>query len=117
MEKQQRIFIVAGLLLALLIAGVVGFFVIGGSSSSGSSDSGSSTIFIIMISQIPIWVSLGVASREKRKKKDAEGRKRKEKPFYSLEEEYHLEDKVLSAYDGEIVGYDELEDNQFQMKR
>ncbi len=113
MEKQQKIFLVAGLLLALLIAGVVGFFVVGGSSPGSGGDGGSSIIFIILISQIPIWVSLGVASREKRKRKETEGRKSKEKPLYDDDQ---FEDSLLSAYDGEIVGYDDLEDNQLHMK-
>lgn len=111
MEQKQKIFLAVGLLAIVFVALGVGFFAMGGSdSSSSASDDSSSIMFIIMISQIPIWMSLAVASREKRKKKEAEGRKGKEKRLYDADDEDYFEDKVLSEYDGEIVGYDEVEE-------
>lgn len=103
MDQKYKISLVIGLLAVVLLAGIAAFFIAGGSSTSGGSD-GNSTMWIIMISQIPIWVSLSVATRESRKKKEAE----KAKNDYQAQDADYFADKLLSD-EGEIVSYEEIE--------
>jgi len=95
--------------LAALFAALVLFFVVRVDSGSGSN---SDSFFPIWISLVPIWISVGIGAQEKRKRDEKAKRKQKETIYDYAEDEDYLEDKVLSAYDGEIVGYDEAEEEK-----
>jgi|GEM_PF-6938529 len=109
MDKKYKISLIIGLLLVFMLAGVTFFFIAGGNgASSGDSDS-SSVIWIIMASQIPIWISLAAASQQKLKKKKVETMNTA--GDYQPEDADYFADKVLSD-EGEIVSYDEIDESR-----
>ena len=101
MQQKHRVIILISLVIVLAVV-VMSLFI----RSESSTDS---SFFPIWISLIPIWISVGVAKREERKKKEKEKSKA---TYYDYDEDKDYQAKRLSAYDGELVSYEEYEDEK-----
>jgi hypothetical protein len=110
MEQSQRYKMMFAMSIALLLGGVTFFLFANGDSR------GSDSYFPIWIFMMPIWISIGAASRERNKRAEKAKRKQKDGYYDYLEDKHYLEDKVLSSYDGEIVSYDERDDENYMRR-
>ena len=109
MDKMQKILLITGLLLLVFGIGITVFVNIAYSDQPNSSNI---TIWIIMTSQFPIWISLIAKSHQNRKKKESV----KAKNVYQPEDANYFTDKFLSD-EGEIISYDDIEEARHMKNR
>ena len=99
-ENIRKILLITGLILLVFGIGIMVFVDIVYSNESNNSNR---TLWVIMVIQMPVWISLIIASNQNRKKKETP----KANNVYQSEDAGYFADNIISN-EGEIIGNDDI---------